>query len=600
MKFPKIFVSLHIIFFACMVTASESPIKVATSSAEQISSSNSALTNEVDDKQPQVLADNNHSNDAKQTLEDLDPDELSHIILTEEEFNMDQIVDKKSGNNLLMWACRNHHENVVQALLQKGYKNLDAQNNFGNTALIIAADEGCFEIARNLIAKGANATIANSQNRTALFFAILSKNYSLKLVELILCAGADANTIDINYKTPLHEAVFVCDPKLVKLLLTYKANPNLGLLSQFSVEDHRKEISEFVTGGNLRLKPEEIDQNTTEIAKLIAKNKNNNSIEEPVIDWKNITKILASGNKPDIQNLIVIAAAHNKQEVVRLLLLRDDIDFLAIHQNHNALTIASHQGYIEIVRMLLKKIPVDSKDIYGTTPLLFACSRGHIEIVKLLLRNWANPNVHDKSGTTPLHLAAFHNSPELVDLLIANKADVACANGRNVLDDTQFAINQQKLKPFNAVKSAPMIYKDSKSICDALSKKLSQEKNKKAQKAKIRAQNLKDSKPSSPESLKNDELNEIEEAQPSPKNSGQQIAGNQSPESASVEHVAEHQEVPQVNNPRATRYVEDSMQWQALLEFMGMSQHHVEIPNRESFKAFGKAIFTHLDKRMNQ
>lgn len=69
-----------------------------------------------------------------------------------------------------------------------------------------------------------------------------------------------------------------------------------------------------------------------------------------------------------------------------------------------ALHIASFQGHIDIVKLLIKKMAFLSiQDKNGWTPLHAASSAGNLQICEILIREGADPNVQSISKSTPLH-----------------------------------------------------------------------------------------------------------------------------------------------------------------------------------------------------
>lgn len=89
----------------------------------------------------------------------------------------------KMGNTALMGVCFKRLDKMAQLLLE--YKtDIDQQNFNGANALIFAATFGADVIIKNLIDKGADKTIRDNYNKTALDYAILQENQAI--VQLLM------------------------------------------------------------------------------------------------------------------------------------------------------------------------------------------------------------------------------------------------------------------------------------------------------------------------------------------------------------------------------------------------------------------------------
>jgi ankyrin repeat protein len=84
------------------------------------------------------------------------------------------------------------------------------------------------------------------------------------------------------------------------------------------------------------------------------------------------------------------------------------------------------RGMIESVNrmLLIKGIEIESRDMYGRTPLINAASYGHVEICKLLLDHGAKIESKCNLDYTPLHFACQEGHLSVVSLLIARGAEV--------------------------------------------------------------------------------------------------------------------------------------------------------------------------------
>eukprot|EP00403_Amphidinium_massartii_P014737 CAMPEP_0178413880 /NCGR_PEP_ID=MMETSP0689_2-20121128/22753_1 /TAXON_ID=160604 /ORGANISM="Amphidinium massartii, Strain CS-259" /LENGTH=264 /DNA_ID=CAMNT_0020035161 /DNA_START=89 /DNA_END=883 /DNA_ORIENTATION=+ len=82
------------------------------------------------------------------------------------------------------------------------------------------------------------------------------------------------------------------------------------------------------------------------------------------------------------------------------------------------------QGFLE------KKVPIDTQDQKGITPLGYAIGTNRIAVVKLLLDNRANPFAVDSTGNSGLHYAAGYGRKELLEYLLKLGVSVNQANSQ--------------------------------------------------------------------------------------------------------------------------------------------------------------------------
>ena len=146
-----------------------------------------------------------------------------------------------------------------------------------------------------------------------------------------------------------------------------------------------------------------------------------------------VKQLLERGVDPDSEDIdgrtpLSWAAEYGYEEVVKLLLAKDDVDLDSRNDRfgRTPLSWAAENGHKEVVELLLAKhgVDPDSRDSDGRTPLLWAAQYGHKEVVKLLLAKYGvNPDSKDSDGRTPLLWAVEYGYEEVVKLLLT-KDDV--------------------------------------------------------------------------------------------------------------------------------------------------------------------------------
>jgi ankyrin repeat protein len=134
----------------------------------------------------------------------------------------------KHGDTALMLASNNGSVEITEMLI-KAEAKLDLQNIHGDTALMRASNNGHTEIAKMLIKAEAKLDLQNKDGATALMVA--SDNGHREIVELLIKAGADVSIKDQYGKTARDYAISEGHKDIAELLHSYE---------QKSAESQRK------------------------------------------------------------------------------------------------------------------------------------------------------------------------------------------------------------------------------------------------------------------------------------------------------------------------------------------------------------------------
>jgi ankyrin repeat protein len=98
--------------------------------------------------------------------------------------------------------------------------------------------------------------------------------------------------------------------------------------------------------------------------------------------------------------------------VVRLLLARGGDPAIATHAGSTPLIIASLDGHLEVVHLLLghpsAKADINRRDDQGRIALWWACDKGRGGVVRALLESGADPTIAITNGSTPMAIAKQH------------------------------------------------------------------------------------------------------------------------------------------------------------------------------------------------
>lgn len=118
------------------------------------------------------------------------------------------------------------------------------------------------------------------------------------------------------------------------------------------------------------------------------------------------------------------ACCCGRAEVVSLLLEHAADPCVCTSRRSTALILASygnHQpgsDHVTVIRMLLGRVPVDARDMYGCTALWGACYYGHTDRARvILLEGLADPTIGRSSADTPMDAAWRERRQDCVRLL---------------------------------------------------------------------------------------------------------------------------------------------------------------------------------------
>lgn len=131
------------------------------------------------------------------------------------------IIDQDSGSNLLIKACLNNNNDdvrIIDVLVQAGI-DINHQNLEGYTALHKAVEYKNIKFVSRLIQYGANVNFFNINGETPLFEACFNKNYDI--ISKLLNAGADVNyrNMQVQGKTVLMSCSGRGQLKIVTMLI---------------------------------------------------------------------------------------------------------------------------------------------------------------------------------------------------------------------------------------------------------------------------------------------------------------------------------------------------------------------------------------------
>ncbi|KAL1636550.1 hypothetical protein SLS56_001135 [Neofusicoccum ribis] len=266
--------------------------------------------------------------------------------------------------------------NAMRTLLNVGAE-VEAKNEYGQSALAIAVSEGYVEEVTFLLERGADVNSRDDDGLTPLHHVVVANQ--VEICRLLVGLGRTiAEAVDNVGRTPLMYAV----------LGRYSWDESDGKIAKKEEEEEEEEEDTAILEILLRSRPVNVNarDNNWESALSFAVQD-----QKP----KNIEILLGHRTtNPNIRDRcgrtsLMQAAKDGNVGFIRQLLAHDGIEPDLLDRNgKSALLFAVRSNDAEVVRTLLGtgRVRANSKpDVLGMTPLLWATIKGSIEMVGILL-----------------------------------------------------------------------------------------------------------------------------------------------------------------------------------------------------------------------
>ncbi|XP_022089244.1 ankyrin repeat, PH and SEC7 domain containing protein secG-like [Acanthaster planci] len=344
----------------------------------------------------------------------------SNPLLIELDENSGEHKENETEVNEVFSACHRGDDNLqkLQTQFQLYGENPNQMNAKGQTLLTYAIAKGDVKTLDLLLLAGAEIDAHDDNGDTALMVA--AQLESEVKVEFLLKKGAPTDITDWEGRTALHRTEQNKTIKCAKLLID--KDPSLV----HKTNKHKQTVLHLVAGeGN--------DELIKYLLDCESKINELDNLGRTPLHWaiiqgmKSSVEILlenGGGKAIDVQDKFGFYPIHcavqvNRPDIVRLLVHKDcnlsAVDFAG----RTPFVYAASQGYQEICEILLEKqVEMNASDGDGLTALHFAASRGDSALCQLLLKQGASVDPTNRKHETPLHLATASERKDVVGILM--------------------------------------------------------------------------------------------------------------------------------------------------------------------------------------
>ncbi|XP_038068644.1 inversin-like [Patiria miniata] len=349
-------------------------------------------------------------------------DDSTNALLIELDENSGENKDDEAEVNEVFKACHRGEDNLqkLQSHFQLYGENPNQVNAKGQTLLTYAIAKGDVKTLDLLLLAGAEIDAEDDNGDTALMVAAQLES-EIK-VEYLLEKGAQPTIADIEGKTALYRTEQNKTTKCAKLLID--KDPSLV----HATDKHKQTVLHLVAGeGNDEL-----------ISYLLQRESKRNELDNlgrTPLHWaviqgmKTSVEILLESegeNAIDVRDKFGFYPIHcavqiNRPDIARLLVHKGCNLGLIDFASRTPFVYAASLGYQEICEIILEKqVEMNAFDRDGFTALHFAASRGDSTLCRLLLNQGANADPTNEKRETPLHLATTNEHKDVVEILMNN------------------------------------------------------------------------------------------------------------------------------------------------------------------------------------
>jgi ankyrin repeat protein len=342
---------------------------------------------------------------------------IKHDYLTAAQAALAEGVDPNwrhtDGSTFLVHALKTKKPELAALILEKTTVDINADNNFHETAIMIAAQHGYTKICEQLILKGAKVNVANLSGHTPLMIA--AECGHVDCCNLLLKANADINAT--NY-----EGMSV----LARVVYWGKQEETAKLLIQAGADVQYR----YTDKSTLLIKA--VRQNMPQLYPLLIEKK----VDIDAVDYEGYTALMRALEKEDSQACGFLINHNANLDITN-------------DKGNSALLLAAKKPSFYYCKLLLEAgAEVNISDIDGDTPLSWAISHSDAETIGLLLKHGADTQANLNAAIKNIVLS--HEFMDCARYLLAYGANKELSRDKSSCDIVLADLAEEAQKTFPA------------------------------------------------------------------------------------------------------------------------------------------------------
>ena len=362
-----------------------------------------------------------------------------------------KLKDKNSSNTFLHYICMNDENYLMMDLIKPTIKEMDSQNNIGQTPLHISLINKNKKISTYLIENGANVNISDNNLNTSLHLAV--KIGDVDIVQLLIQYKANPFLLNKNNETVLDIAIKLNYKECINVLkeislmneANYKYNKNDNLNNKISNIKYKNINNNNTINGNIYIKTYGnslfFDNNKNNIQNIQTFNKKINYIK------KNNDNTIIPKNDFNLKHFD--SKSNNKTEIRKNFFL-SNTKVKSIHRtNSTSLIDVSCNNKTYQDKIYMKKIVPRSQS--GTRNKIQTIANEKTEVKESLNNNIFNNNKNlITNSNNDLYVPPHQNNiPRKTDFPIQNEKFLELDNDNESEEEEESIIreNQEGIKP---------------------------------------------------------------------------------------------------------------------------------------------------------